>query len=116
MKKQDYTDDDGVEYSYNSDGDEFINYKHASYSMNEPLDEIAVPGKSFVYCINNKTFTETGYISNIIIDGTYKDFLKVANELIETTKDYNHHFLECIELKKVINENGLQLVELYLGS
>jgi len=116
MKKQDYKDIDDIEYSYNSDGDEFINYKHASYSMNEPLDEIAVAGKAFVYCINNKTFTETGYISGIITDGTYRNFLKVANELIETTKDYNHHFLECIEIKKVINENGLQLVELYLGS
>ena len=115
MKKQDYKDTDDIEHSYNSDGDEFINYKHASYSMNEPLDEIAVPGKSFVYCINDpllaglKTFTETGYISGIITNGTYKDFLKIANELIETTMDYNHHFLECIE-------NGLQLVELYLGS
>ena len=116
MKKQDYIDDDGVEYSYNSDDDEFISYKHACYSMDKPLDEIAVAGKSFVYCVNDKIFTETGYISNIIIDGTYKDFLKVSNELIETTKDYNHCFLENIEIKKVINENGLQLVELYLGS
>ena len=84
-------------------------------SPEEPLNEIAVNGKCFVYCKPDGYFKVRGYMSDIMENPTYGDLLKVANDLINSTEDFDHHFLEGFDVN-VINEEGLQQVKLSFGS
>ena len=96
----------------------FVDYKNVSYTIDkiEELDEIAVEGKCFVYFKPDNYFTDKGFVSNILTNPTWRDIMIIANDQIETTKDYHHRFLEGIDEVKIINENGLKQIELSLGS
>ncbi len=114
--KEDFTGANGVYHTYDSDDNEFISYGNASYCMDEePLNDIAVNGKCFVYCKPDGYFKKRGYMSNIMENPTYGDLLKVANDLINSTEDFDHHFLESFDVN-VINDEGLQQVDLCFGS
>ena len=96
-----------LKISYDSDGNEFISYKNATYACEENINDIAYNGKCFVY---SKGFDgHNGYCSNILTKPTFKDLLIIANDIIEHTEDYDHNFFEGIEIKDLITGNIIGL-------
>ena len=72
--------------SYDSRGNEYIWYKNASYSCDKNINDIAFHGRCIVY--------KEGFGSDILNNPTYKDLLLIANDMVEYTDDYDHHFFE----------------------
>ena len=102
-----------LEVEYNSDGSDFISYKNATYACENDINDIAYDGKCFIY---SKGFdSRNGYCSNVLNKPTFKDLLKIANEIIEHTEDYDHHFFEGIEIKG-LTAGGIMEIDLFLGS
>ena len=99
--------------SYDSDNNEIISYKNATYACEENINDIAYYGKCFVY---SKGFDgNNGYCSDTLHKPTFKDLLIVANAIIEHTEDYDHNFFEGIEIKGLITGNIME-IDLFLGS
>ncbi len=104
---------DKLQIEYNSDNNEFISYKNASYACENDINDVAYNGKCFVY---TKGFDENnGYCSDILTKPTFKDLLIVANDIIVHTEDYEHCFFEGIEIKGLIAGNIME-IDLFLGS
>ena len=75
-----------LKISYYSEGNKYIRYKNVSYSCDKNINDIAYNGKCIVY--------KEGFSSNIWNNPTYKDLLIIANNIVEYTDDYDHHFFE----------------------
>ena len=104
---------DKIIVSNDSDGNEFISYKNASYACEENINDIAYDGKCFVY---SKGFDgNNAYCSGIIDKPTFKDLLIVANDIIEHTENYDHYFFEGIQNKGLITGNIME-IDLFMGS
>ena len=102
-----------LDISYDSDGNEFISYKNATYACEENINDIAYDGKCFIYSKRNDV--HNGYCSNFLDKPTFKDLLIIANDIIEHTEDYDHHFFEGIEIKGLTAGNIME-IDLFLGS
>jgi hypothetical protein len=90
--------------------------EHCSfYDTKNEIDTIAFNGRCFIYQKKDDFFSEKGYISKILTNPTYRDLVKIADELIETTGDYHHRFFEGIRIDKEVS-SGLFQIEIYLGS
>lgn len=81
------------------------------------LDKIAVEGK--VKFVNERDEFWGGqeskdWESEILINPTWLDVCVLANEMIQTTKDFHHVFLEGINVLK--REEDLNIAELMMGS
>ena len=99
--------------SYDSEGNEIISYSNVVYTCEENINDIAYDGKCFVY---TKGFDENnGYCSNVLNKPTFKDLLIIANDIIEHTEDYDHHFFEGLEIKG-LTAGGIMEIDLFLGS
>ncbi len=84
------------------------------FDTKNKIDEIAFRGRCF---INEKRdcFKKRGYKSKILDNPTYRDLVKIADELIETTEDYHHRFFEGITMVKKKNSNLFE-ISIILGS
>ena len=56
-----------------------------------------------------------GYCSDILNKPVYKDLLIIANDIVEYTEDYDHHFFEGLEKKWLIAGDVME-IDLCLGS
>ena len=94
-----------------------MEFKYATYCLDDEyeLDEIAFKGKCFVYSTPDGYFAKYGYISDIMINPTWKDIMFIADNQIEATGDYHHVFLEGIETIKEVS-NDIYEISLILGS
>ena len=102
-----------LDICYDSDGNEFINYKNATYACEANINDIAYDGKCFIY---SKGFDgNNGYCSKVLYKPTFKDLLIVANDIIEHTADYDHHFFEGVEIKG-LTAGRIMEIDLFMGS
>ena len=102
-----------LEVGYNSDNNEIISYNNATYACENDINDIAYNGKCFVY---TKGFDgNNGYCSDILTKPTFKDLLKIADAMIECTKDYDHCFFEGVEIKG-LTAGEIMEIDLFLGS
>ena len=85
----------------------FFDYKNE-------IDKIAFDGKCYVY-ERRDCFKKRGYKSKILENPTYRDLVKIADKLIETTEDYHHRFFEGITMVKKKNSK-LSKIQICLGS
>jgi hypothetical protein len=102
-------DDNDSECSINSDTP--VYGIHCSFfdTKNE-IDEVAFEGRCFVYEKDDEFFKVRGYMSEILINPTWRDLVRIADEIIETTEDYHH---TCFEGYTVIKEISPNLFALY---
>ena len=81
----------GLKLTYDSEGNKYIRYKHASYSCDKNINDIVLIGK----CIAKKEFDKykkLTFCSDILINPTYKDLLIIANDIVEYAECRDHHF------------------------
>lgn len=78
------------------------------------LDEVAIEGK--VYFFEEHTTIGEGqdYYSPVVSNPTGLEVAVLANEMIKTTGDIHHIFLEGVNVIK--EENGIQQVQFLMGS
>lgn len=99
-------------------GERLVSYSAYKYDSNEipidNLDEIAVQGKVYFFAEHITTGPGTNYTSPIVDNPTWLQVAILANEMIKTTGDTHHIFLESIQLVK--EENGIKQMEFWMGS
>ena len=76
-----------------------------TYSINNPLDEVAVKGKVSFYCNGDFDWGDEeedgeNYVGPVLTDPTWMDVARCADQMIKTTGDYHHSFLEGISKVK----------------
>lgn len=93
----------------------YVNKKYptrrASYCLDEHPDDLIVDGKVFIYLKPDGFFSLKPYCSNIIKNPTYGKILQLCDEIIEHTEDYDHHFLETVE---IIKQTDIDTYQLYV--
>lgn len=96
----------------------FVSYCAYKYDSNEipidNLDEVAVEGKVYFFAEHITTGSGTNYTSSIVENPTWLQVAILANEMIKTTGDTHHIFLESIQLVK--EENSIKQMEFCMGS
>lgn len=79
------------------------------------LDEIAFEGKIRFYAERNPNWDEAqDYTSPVVESPTWLDVNALANDMIKTTCDYHHHFLEGIRI--IGEEDGVKVARFSMGS
>ena len=107
-------DDNDSECSINSDTPCYG--EHCSfYDTKNKIDKIAFEGRCFVYEKADGFFKIRGYMSDILINPTYRDLVKIADEIIKTTEDYHHTFFEEVSIIREISPNLFE-ISIFLGS
>ena len=104
---------DEIIVSYDSDNNEIISYNNVVYACEENINDIAYDGKCFIY--SKGVDGNNGYCSNVLNKPTFKDLLKIADAMIECTKDYDHCFFEGVEIKG-LTAGEIMEIDLFLGS
>jgi hypothetical protein len=59
------------------------------------------------------------YKSNILYNPTYYDILLEVDKYIEISGDYNHHYLESVNIDSIENDEiygEISLLDMFLGS
>ena len=77
--------------------EEILGKRTVFYSVDKPMDEVAVEGKA-VFIMRNDEFWGEGidYRSEIKTNPTWLDVAVLADAAIRCTGDYHHSFLEGI--------------------
>lgn len=100
------------------EGERFVYYSAYEHDSNEipinNLDDIAVKGKVYFFEEHVTTGPGTDYTSPIVENPTWLQVAILANEMIKTTGDTHHIFLENIEILK--EENGIKQMGFRMGS
>jgi hypothetical protein len=81
------------------------------------LDEIPVPGKIRVRAERSEYFggkRSRDYLSPVLESPTWLDLCGIADEVINTTNDMSHVYFEGLQV--LGDEDGVQIVELFMGS
>ncbi|MBU6954017.1 MULTISPECIES: hypothetical protein [unclassified Hahella] len=79
------------------------------------LHEVAVEGQVIVVQPHDAFWGEgTGYQSKPLQNPTWLDLAKSANQMIHTTGDYHHVYLEDFEI--VGTKDGVSYIQLLMGS
>ncbi len=103
----------------NDDNDNYIDYnihsKYCTYTWSESPDTIAFNGRCIIYIKADGFFATNGYTSSILNNPTFMDIFNFLDDIVETTGDYHHIFLECVYYVKQINEH-LHQIEIMMGS
>jgi hypothetical protein len=99
-------------------GERLVSYSAYKYDSNEipidNLDEIAVEGKVYFFQEHVTIGSGTDYTSPIVENPTWLQVAILANEMIKTTGDTHHIFLESIKIVK--EENGIKQMQFWMGS
>ena len=79
------------------------------------LDEIAIRGRAR-FIQKHDSFWGEGedYTSDVVENPTWFDLLRIADEMIRTTGDEHHRFLEAFELQHT--DADVDVYELWMGS
>lgn len=100
------------------DGKCFVYYSAYKRDSNgnviDNLDDIAVEGKVYFFAKHITTGSGTDYSSPIVENLTWLQVVILANEMIKTTGDTHHIFLESIKIVK--EEDGIKQMEFWMGS
>lgn len=79
------------------------------------LDDIAISGKVVIVATHDAVWGEgKNYQSDVVESPTWRSLVELANEMIITTGDRHHIFLEDFEIIDVVND--VQFVVFYMGS
>lgn len=108
--RKEYEDDESVSNKL----EEPIYVINSACDLLKEAGKIVIHGKmQIVSNINPDSYPN--YVSPVVKNPTWWDVLYYANEMIKTTGDYNHVFLEDINHIET-NENGVKICELQMGS
>lgn len=105
------------EINYSSP-DEDVDYKlhskYCVYSCNQHPDKVCFIGKCVLYAQKGE-YDDNGYMSDVLVNPTYKDIFLLCDNIVEATQDFEHIFFEFVSYSKQINETIHEL-DVFLGS